>query len=130
MSGLALSSSTPIRQLCEIADAVNYLHEKDIVHGDIKGNNVLVDDDTHCLLCDFGLAKMGSSSTSTEMKGVGTSRWLSPELCMDEPKSFSSDTYAFAMTVVEVRRPLLFHRTSYSSNDHLPEGPYGESTIC
>ncbi|KIO31786.1 hypothetical protein M407DRAFT_19299 [Tulasnella calospora MUT 4182] len=68
-----------IRLLCEIADAVSYLHKNDIVHGDIKGSNVLADDAIHCLLCDFG-----------------------PELWTGGAKSFSSDTYAFAMTIVVV----------------------------
>ncbi|KIO33010.1 hypothetical protein M407DRAFT_18165 [Tulasnella calospora MUT 4182] len=91
-----------IWKLCEIADAVGYLHENNIVHGDIKGSNVLVDDDIHCLLCDFGLSKAAPSRTSTGMQGVGALRWQSPELWTGGAKSFSSDTYAFAMTIVEV----------------------------
>lgn len=93
--------------MCEIADAVRYLHETNIVHGDIKGSNVLVDDDIHCLLCDFGLSKVAPSRTSTGMQGAGTLRWQSPELWTGGAKSFSSDTYAFAMTVVEVLNLLL-----------------------
>ncbi|KIO15553.1 hypothetical protein M407DRAFT_86980, partial [Tulasnella calospora MUT 4182] len=86
--------------LCETADALRYLHANGVVHGDIKGSNILIDDNVRCLLCDFGLSKVTQSRrTSTSMRGVGTFRWQSPELWFDAPKSFSSDTYAFAITI-------------------------------
>ncbi|KIO31707.1 hypothetical protein M407DRAFT_67596, partial [Tulasnella calospora MUT 4182] len=91
-----------IKLLCEAADAISYLHQNNVVHGDIKGSNILIDDNGHSLLCDFGLTKMTHSRTSTAMRGAGTVRWQSPELWEDEPKSFSSDAYAFSMTIVEV----------------------------
>lgn len=95
-------------QLCETADALNYLHQNGVVHGDIKGSNILIDDSLHCLLCDFGLTKMTHSRTSTAMRGVGTFRWQSPELWLGHPKSFSSGTYAFGMTIAEVYYPRVF----------------------
>ncbi|KIO31710.1 hypothetical protein M407DRAFT_67497, partial [Tulasnella calospora MUT 4182] len=92
-----------IRLLCETADALRYVHANGVVHGDIKGSNILIDDNVRCLLCDFGLSKVTQSRrTSTSMRGVGTFRWQSPELWFDAPKSFSSDTYAFAITIAEV----------------------------
>ncbi|KAG8922847.1 hypothetical protein FRC00_006954, partial [Tulasnella sp. 408] len=93
-----------IRWLCETADAVRYLHnyKEGVVHGDLKASNILIDDNGHCRLCDFGLTKVASSSTSTAMRGVGTLRWQSPELWDNAPKSFESDVYAFGMTITEV----------------------------
>lgn len=96
------SHTTLSQQLCEIANAVAYLHEKGVIHGDLRGDNVLIDEKIHCLLCDFGLAKMETSNTATALKGVGAYRWESPELWDEDPKSFSSDVYALAMTIVEV----------------------------
>ncbi|KAG8961227.1 hypothetical protein FRC00_012912 [Tulasnella sp. 408] len=46
-----------IRLLCGIADAIAYLHNDGIVHGDIKAGNVLINGRERPLLCDFGLAK-------------------------------------------------------------------------
>ncbi|KIO25946.1 hypothetical protein M407DRAFT_236181 [Tulasnella calospora MUT 4182] len=91
-----------IKLLYQAADAVSYLHQHMIVHGDIKGSNILIGDNGHSLLCDFGLTKMTHSRTSTALRGAGTVRWQSPELWDDEPKSLSSDVYAFGMTIAEV----------------------------
>ncbi|KAG9041543.1 hypothetical protein FS837_012098 [Tulasnella sp. UAMH 9824] len=91
-----------IRWLCETADAVRYLHEKDVVHGDLKASNILIDGDGLSRLCDFGLSKLASSRTSTAMRGAGTFRWQSPELWNNVSKSFESDVYAFGMTITEV----------------------------
>ncbi|KIO23052.1 hypothetical protein M407DRAFT_27476 [Tulasnella calospora MUT 4182] len=61
--------------LSGIADAIAYLHNNEIVHGDIKAGNVLINGHGYPLLCDFGLAKMPYCKTSTERKGAGTVRW-------------------------------------------------------
>ncbi|KAG8903262.1 hypothetical protein FRC01_009260, partial [Tulasnella sp. 417] len=91
-----------VRLLCETADAVDYLHRESIVHGDIKANNLLINESGHVMLCDFGLAKSTYAQTSTALKGAGTFRWQSPELWDNAPRTFASDVYAFSMTIVEV----------------------------
>ncbi|KIO25630.1 hypothetical protein M407DRAFT_75444, partial [Tulasnella calospora MUT 4182] len=90
-------------QLCETSEAVDYLHREHIVHGDIKGRNILISDDSHVLLGDFGLPILASAHTSFPSKGTGSIRWQSPEL-WDEcsTKTFASDVYAFSMTIAEV----------------------------
>ncbi|KAG8920393.1 hypothetical protein FRC01_000787 [Tulasnella sp. 417] len=92
-----------IRVLCETADALQYLHQEGVIHGDIKASNILIEDDGHSLLCDFGLTKTVDARTSTAMRGAGTFRWQSPELWEDAPKSFESDVYAFGITIAEGR---------------------------
>ncbi|KAG8910858.1 hypothetical protein FRC01_006086, partial [Tulasnella sp. 417] len=90
-------------RLYEAADAVSYLHDSKVIHGDIKGSNILINDSGKSLLCDFGLTRVTQSKTSTAMRGAGTVRWQSPELWEEDiPKSFGSDVYAFAMTIVEI----------------------------
>ncbi|KAG8902811.1 hypothetical protein FRC01_009463 [Tulasnella sp. 417] len=88
--------------LCDIASAIAYLHSLEIIHGDIKARNILVSQDGEVRLCDFGLSKHSSWTTSEGRKGAGTIRWQSPELLFDEPKSFKSDVYAFGITTYEV----------------------------
>ncbi|KAG8906786.1 hypothetical protein FRC01_007896 [Tulasnella sp. 417] len=98
----ARASVNRIKLLCETAIAIDYLHQRSLVHGDIKANNLLISDDDHVLLCDFGLTKAESAQTSTTMKGTGSLRWQSPELWDNGPKTMKSDVYAFSMTIVEV----------------------------
>ena len=92
-------------QLREAASAISYLHQCGIIHGDIKASNILVSDDVHALLCDFGLARFEDMNTSIGQKGQGTSRFQSPELMqLGQGKSPESDVWAFGMTIYQVRR--------------------------
>ncbi|KAG8902678.1 hypothetical protein FRB99_004267 [Tulasnella sp. 403] len=91
-----------IRFIRETAAALHYLFEENIIHGDIKGNNILVSATTHALLCDFGLSRLSGASTLVHLKGHGTPRYLAPELWDDKPKSFESDAFAFGMTIYEI----------------------------
>lgn len=91
-------------QIIEIAEGLAYLHQRSIIHGDLKGNNVLISSGEHVLLCDFGLAKHVTYRTSTSLRGAGSIPWQSPELLQDEGRrTVQSDVYAFGITVYEVR---------------------------
>lgn len=91
-------------QLFQIALAIAYLHKSGIVHGDIKGENILVSKERTALLSDFGLARPQDVLTSVGTKGMGTMPWQSPEVLNGASKTFKSNTYAFGMTISEVGR--------------------------
>jgi serine/threonine protein kinase len=83
--------------------AIEYLHSLKLIHGDIKGVNVLVSPDEEALLCDFGLAKyFDDTQTSASIHGQGSSRWQSPEILMGGPRSFAGDVWSFGMTIYQV----------------------------
>ncbi|KAG8913526.1 hypothetical protein FRC00_002217 [Tulasnella sp. 408] len=89
--------------ILDIARGLAYLHELDIVHGDIKGTNILISPTVDALVADFGLAKIADSSTLPSLKGAGSLRWQSPEVLRgDAHRTFSSDVYSFGMTIYEV----------------------------
>lgn len=93
------------RLVVEIAEGLAYLHqfEPGIIHGDVKGNNVLIPSDHRPRLCDFGLARHVDARTATSLKGAGSVPWQSPEVLRDEAsKSFQTDVYAFGITIYEV----------------------------
>lgn len=91
-------------QVYETALAIEYLHKAGVIHGDIKGANILVSLQKSALLCDFGLARDYDSATSVAQKGGGSLRWQSPELLDHVHKSYASDVYAFGMTIYEVNK--------------------------
>ncbi|KAH8832214.1 kinase-like domain-containing protein [Flagelloscypha sp. PMI_526] len=108
----------------DVVRGMQYLHtfNPPIVHGDIRGANILVKDNFDCCLSDFGLSIITESRvpdpTSFETSG-GSAQWMAPEL-LDTTLSFPSldkrtrDIYAFACTVVELitrRRPWPSHPT-------------------
>ncbi|KAE9387929.1 kinase-like protein [Gymnopus androsaceus JB14] len=101
--------------LSEVAAGLYYLHSRNppILHGDIRGANILVTNDLCCCLADFGLTLIISdsqtlSNATTSAMTKGTTRWMAPELIIPNnsagkaPNNTSRDVYAFGCTVLEV----------------------------
>ncbi|KAG8770406.1 hypothetical protein FRC12_004282 [Ceratobasidium sp. 428] len=88
-------------QLCaKIADALSYLHQSGIVHGDLKGDNVLVNDVGEPLVTDFGNAVLQERTLNFTFVTTGnhlSSRWAAPELFHGGLRSFETDIYALGM---------------------------------
>ncbi|KAG9020387.1 hypothetical protein FRB95_004300 [Tulasnella sp. JGI-2019a] len=91
-----------------IVDGITYLYANNIIHGDLKAANILLDDVLHPKICDFGLTKVIHTEcalTSASLKGAGSYRWMSPELLIEGEnavKTTASDIYAFGMTIAEI----------------------------
>ncbi|KAI6001469.1 kinase-like domain-containing protein [Pisolithus albus] len=90
----------------DIASGLYYLHshELGIVHGDLKGCNVLVSSNRRAQLADFGLSTLNISTFSMTVdpqKGM-TLRWTAPELLDSGHASMASDVWAYGMTVLEL----------------------------
>ncbi|CAE6436689.1 unnamed protein product [Rhizoctonia solani] len=104
-----LSSNSEVDRcnLCaQICDGLSYLHNTGIVHGDLKGANVLVLKDGTPVLIDFGNSTFLGLSllfTETTREGSMTGRWAAPELLEGSGKpSKVADIYALGMTMLEV----------------------------
>lgn len=93
----------PDHQVRGIVNGLDHIHKYGVIHGDLKGDNVLLGQHLRPKLCDFGLSKFVDGITSASKKGAGSLMWMSPELFDgDGQRTFSSDVYALAMTIVEV----------------------------
>jgi len=95
-----------LQLMAQIADALSYLHDASIIHGDIKPSNVLINDQLEASLADFGTAIILRKSGFTTRTTVGTWRFMAPELMEAEEVhmkvSKATDMYAVAMTYVEI----------------------------
>ena len=91
-----------VRFTIDVASGLKALHEREIVHRDVKSSNVLLAPDGAALLTDFGLAK-GPAYTVLTAPGdvMGTIDYLAPELIRGQPATPASDLYALACTVFE-----------------------------
>ncbi|KAF8205426.1 kinase-like protein, partial [Mycena galopus ATCC 62051] len=98
----------PLYILRDISLGLEYLHWRQICHGDLKGVNVLVDNANRALLCDFGLSRVKADVTSRTGLGdnsaiCGSRNWMAPELFTGSQPTTRSDIYAFGMTIYEAR---------------------------
>ncbi|KAG8895415.1 hypothetical protein FRB99_000604 [Tulasnella sp. 403] len=90
------------KYLRQTAEALVYLHSKNLIHGDIKAQNVLISENDDALLSDFGLSKVVSTQTMAGLKGVAPLRFQAPELWKGASRNVKTDVYAFGMLIYQV----------------------------
>jgi serine/threonine-protein kinase len=84
----------------QLAAGLAHAHAHGLVHRDLKPANVLFDDADRPKIADFGIARIGSSSTLTEAGTVlGTAAYISPEQAAGEPATPASDVYSFGVVL-------------------------------
>jgi len=84
----------------DIAEALKFSYDLDIIHGDIKPSNVLITRNGEAKLSDFGMARR-TSDDSDENIG-GTPNYIDPGLLQGEKLSIESDIYALGVTLFEM----------------------------
>ncbi len=97
-NGEKMPLSDSVRIILEIADALAYAHSRNMVHRDIKPGNIMIDEDGHAVLTDFGIAKIlsGPSFTATGAM-IGTPAYMSPEQGLGQAGDERSDLYALGV---------------------------------
>ena len=107
----------------QILDTIDFMHARGVIHRDLKPENVLLDDQMHVKITDFGTAKLldvnpTSEATSNGVPGpgdllagseekransfVGTAEYVSPELLTDKNACKASDLWAFGCIIYQL----------------------------
>lgn len=90
--------------ILQIGDALDYAHERGLIHRDVKPSNILIDDRNNCLLTDFGIAKIVEGTAKFTQTGaiIGTPAYMSPEQILGEELDGRSDIYALGIVLFEM----------------------------
>ena len=90
--------------IAQVGDALDYAHERGLVHRDVKPSNILIDDRGNCLLTDFGIAKMVEGTVKFTQTGaiIGTPAYMSPEQILGEELDGRSDIYSLGISLYEM----------------------------
>jgi p21-activated kinase 1 len=107
-------SLTNIAQLCdcqephvayfarEILSGVEYMHAHNMIHRDIKTDNILLTKSGEIKLADFGYTAQLGSDAERRKSIVGTPYWMAPELISSQPYTFNVDIWSLGILVREL----------------------------
>jgi serine/threonine protein kinase len=83
----------------DVADGLKYLHDKGIVHRDVKVDNILMNEQGWGMLTDFGLSERIVDAVSSR---AGTPHHMAPEVVGKQASSAPSDIWSFGITQIEM----------------------------
>jgi len=97
------SPETEIAYVCQqVLNALNYMHNMNRVHRDLKSDNVLINSDGECKLADFGMAVQLTNQTASLKTVVGSPYWMAPEILMERNYGKEVDVWSFGCVVMEM----------------------------
>ena len=105
-----------IMLLKQVIEAVHYAHNHGIIHRDLKPQNIMVTDDDHALVMDFGIAHNQATNSTIKLTKtgmiVGTPMYMSPEQVNGEEITHASDIFALGAIMYEI----ITGQTPFSGN--------------
>ncbi|KAH8852118.1 Mitogen-activated protein kinase kinase kinase kinase 5 [Schistosoma japonicum] len=111
MQDIYLYTRRPLEEDCiafvsrETLQGLNFMHNRGRIHRDIKGANILLTDDGHVKVADFGVAAQLSTSIAKRTTLIGTPYWMAPEVasieCRGSGYDGKCDIWGVGITAIE-----------------------------
>ncbi|KEH31058.1 putative protein kinase TKL-Pl-4 family [Medicago truncatula] len=101
LEGKTISLQKLIAFSLDIARGMEYIHSQGVVHRDLKPENVLINDDFHLKIADFGIA-CEEAHCELLADDLGTYRWMAPEMIKRKSYGRKVDVYSFGLMLWEM----------------------------
>lgn len=85
----------------DVSKGMNYLHQNNVIHRDLKTANLLMDEHEVVKVADFGVARVQCQSGVMTAE-TGTYRWMAPEVIEHKPYDHKADVFSFAVVLWEL----------------------------
>ncbi|XP_065043789.1 serine/threonine-protein kinase STY46-like isoform X2 [Musa acuminata AAA Group] len=90
-----------LRVAIDVSKGMNYLHQNNIIHRDLKAANLLMDENEVVKVADFGVARVKAESGVMTAE-TGTYRWMAPEVIEHKPYDHKADVFSFGIVMWEL----------------------------
>jgi eukaryotic-like serine/threonine-protein kinase len=94
-----LPVETALQLTLELAEALDCAHGQGVVHRDLKPANILLTEDGHAKIADFGIAKLNRANQTVVGRAVGTPAYMSPEQLHGEEVDGRSDLFSLGVVL-------------------------------
>ncbi|MBW3665512.1 MAG: Stk1 family PASTA domain-containing Ser/Thr kinase [Actinobacteria bacterium] len=128
-----LTEDRSLEVCADVCAALEYAHQRGVIHRDVKPGNILLDDDGTVKVTDLGIARAIDSHTVTETANVlGTAAYLSPEQAQGVEVDARSDLYSLGVVLYEMltgRQPFEGDSAVGVAYQHVQEQPVAPRRI-